>query len=113
METGRDVQVAISLTDSLADAESVATKRQETRLVAVCPHTRRFNRSHQADDRQEETLFWLEKEPQLGHLPPGARGATRTRSRTHASKEALREAEQLEDTATWPGHVDSDRMSCE
>jgi 2-hydroxy-4-carboxymuconate semialdehyde hemiacetal dehydrogenase len=39
--------VEIPLADSLADAEAVVARQQETGLVAMCGHTRRFNPSHQ------------------------------------------------------------------
>jgi 2-hydroxy-4-carboxymuconate semialdehyde hemiacetal dehydrogenase len=47
MEAGKHVQVEIPLADSLADAEAVLAKQQETGLVAMVGHTRRFNPSHQ------------------------------------------------------------------
>lgn len=47
MDAGMHVQVEIPLADSLADAQSVVAKQQETGLVAMCGHTRRFNPSHQ------------------------------------------------------------------
>ena len=47
LEAGKHVQVEIPLADSLADAESVLAKQQETGLVAMAGHTRRFNPSHQ------------------------------------------------------------------
>ncbi len=47
MKAGKHVQVEIPLADSLADAESVVKLQQETGLVAMCGHTRRFNPSHQ------------------------------------------------------------------
>jgi len=47
MEAGKHVQVEIPLADSLADAEAVLAKQQETGLIAMCGHTRRFNPSHQ------------------------------------------------------------------
>jgi 2-hydroxy-4-carboxymuconate semialdehyde hemiacetal dehydrogenase len=47
MDAGKHVQVEIPLADSLADAEAVLAKQQETGLVAMCGHTRRFNPSHQ------------------------------------------------------------------
>lgn len=47
MKAGKHVQVEIPLADSLADAEAVARVQQETGLVAMCGHTRRFNPSHQ------------------------------------------------------------------
>jgi 2-hydroxy-4-carboxymuconate semialdehyde hemiacetal dehydrogenase len=47
LEAGKHVQVEIPLADSLADAEAVVARAQETGLVAMCGHTRRFNPSHQ------------------------------------------------------------------
>ncbi len=47
MEAGKHVEVEIPLADSLADAEGVAAKQQETGLVCMVGHTRRFNPSHQ------------------------------------------------------------------
>jgi 2-hydroxy-4-carboxymuconate semialdehyde hemiacetal dehydrogenase len=47
LEAGKHVQVEIPLADSLADAEAVLAKQQETGLVAMVGHTRRFNPSHQ------------------------------------------------------------------
>ena len=47
MEAGKHVQVEIPLCDSLADGEAVLAKQQETGLVCMAGHTRRFNPSHQ------------------------------------------------------------------
>lgn len=47
MDAGKHVQVEIPLADSLVDAEAVLVKQEETGLVAMCGHTRRFNPSHQ------------------------------------------------------------------
>lgn len=47
MDAGKHVQVEIPLADSLADAEAVLKKSQETGLVCMVGHTRRFNPSHQ------------------------------------------------------------------
>ncbi|QIK77786.1 Gfo/Idh/MocA family oxidoreductase [Sphingomonas piscis] len=47
MEAGKHVQVEIPLCDNLADGEAVLAKQQETGLVAMVGHTRRFNPSHQ------------------------------------------------------------------
>ncbi len=47
MEAGKHVQVEIPLSDSWADAEAVVKKQQETGLVCMVGHTRRFNPSHQ------------------------------------------------------------------
>jgi 2-hydroxy-4-carboxymuconate semialdehyde hemiacetal dehydrogenase len=47
MASGRHVEVEIPLADSLADAESVLAMQQQTGLVCMVGHTRRFNPSHQ------------------------------------------------------------------
>ena len=47
LEAGKHVEVEIPLADSLAAAEAVVAKQEETGLVAMCGHTRRFNPSHQ------------------------------------------------------------------
>ena len=47
MDAGKHVEVEIPLADSLADAEAVFAKQQETGLVCMAGHTRRFNPSHQ------------------------------------------------------------------
>ena len=47
LEAGKHVQVEIPLADSLAGAEAVFAKQQQTGLVAMAGHTRRFNPSHQ------------------------------------------------------------------
>jgi 2-hydroxy-4-carboxymuconate semialdehyde hemiacetal dehydrogenase len=47
MDAGKHVQVEIPLADSLADAQAVLAKQQETGLVCMIGHTRRFNPSHQ------------------------------------------------------------------
>lgn len=47
MDAGKHVQVEIPLCDTLADGEAVFAKQQETGLVAMVGHTRRFNPSHQ------------------------------------------------------------------
>ena len=46
MDAGKHVQVEIPLADSLADAEAVLKKRQDTGLICMVGHTRRFNPSH-------------------------------------------------------------------
>jgi 2-hydroxy-4-carboxymuconate semialdehyde hemiacetal dehydrogenase len=46
MAAGKHVQVEIPLADSLADAEAVLAKSQETGLTCMVGHTRRFNPSH-------------------------------------------------------------------
>ena len=47
MDAGKHVQVEIPLADTLADAEQVLAKQQQTGLVCMVGHTRRFNPSHQ------------------------------------------------------------------
>lgn len=47
LDAGKHVQVEIPLADSLAGAEAVLKKSQETGLVAMVGHTRRFNPGHQ------------------------------------------------------------------
>jgi 2-hydroxy-4-carboxymuconate semialdehyde hemiacetal dehydrogenase len=47
MNAGKHVEVEIPLADSLADSEAVLAKQQETGLVCMVGHTRRFNPSHQ------------------------------------------------------------------
>lgn len=47
MDAGKHVEVEIPLADSWADAEAVLKKQEETGLVCMAGHTRRFNPSHQ------------------------------------------------------------------
>jgi 2-hydroxy-4-carboxymuconate semialdehyde hemiacetal dehydrogenase len=47
LQAGKHVQVEIPMADSLADAEAVVKAQQESGLVAMAGHTRRFNPSHQ------------------------------------------------------------------
>jgi len=47
LSAGKHVQVEIPLADRLADAQAVVALQQQTGLVAMCGHTRRFNPSHQ------------------------------------------------------------------
>ncbi|HEY1126008.1 MAG TPA: Gfo/Idh/MocA family oxidoreductase [Sphingobium sp.] len=47
MNAGKHVQVEIPLADSWADSLAVQKKQQETGLVCMVGHTRRFNPSHQ------------------------------------------------------------------
>src|SRR5512139_312909 len=58
LKAGKHVQVEIPLADSLKDAEAVAKAQQETGLIAMCGHTRRFNPSHQ----------WIRKKIVAGEL---------------------------------------------
>lgn len=54
MDAGKHVQVEIPLADSWADACAVRDKAQETGLVCMVGHTRRFNPSHQYVKKQIE-----------------------------------------------------------
>jgi 2-hydroxy-4-carboxymuconate semialdehyde hemiacetal dehydrogenase len=47
MKAGKHVQVEIPLADCFSDAQAVLKTQQETRLVCMVGHTRRFNPSHQ------------------------------------------------------------------
>lgn len=47
LEAGKHVQVEIPLADNLADAEACLALQQQTGLVGMVGHTRRFNPSHQ------------------------------------------------------------------
>ncbi|MBL4793251.1 Gfo/Idh/MocA family oxidoreductase [Citromicrobium bathyomarinum] len=47
MDAGKHVEVEIPVADSWADAQAVIAKQQETGLVCMVGHTRRFNPSHQ------------------------------------------------------------------
>lgn len=47
LDAGVHVQVEIPLCDKLADGQAVLDKQEETGLVAMVGHTRRFNPSHQ------------------------------------------------------------------
>jgi 2-hydroxy-4-carboxymuconate semialdehyde hemiacetal dehydrogenase len=58
LRAGKHVQVEIPMADNLADAERVVRVQQETGLVAMAGHTRRFNPSHQ----------WIRKRIQAGEL---------------------------------------------
>ncbi|BFM06874.1 Gfo/Idh/MocA family oxidoreductase [Halioxenophilus aromaticivorans] len=58
MKAGKHVQVEIPLADSWAEAEAVMKTQQETGLVCMVGHTRRFNPSHQ----------WVHKRVESGEL---------------------------------------------
>jgi 2-hydroxy-4-carboxymuconate semialdehyde hemiacetal dehydrogenase len=58
LSAGKHVQVEIPLADRLADAQAVVALQQQTGLVAMCGHTRRFNPSHQ----------WVHKKIAAGEL---------------------------------------------
>ena len=47
LKAGKHVQVEIPLCDVLADGQEVVKVAQQSGLVAMCGHTRRFNPSHQ------------------------------------------------------------------
>jgi 2-hydroxy-4-carboxymuconate semialdehyde hemiacetal dehydrogenase len=47
MKAGKHVQVEIPLCDIYKDGEEVVRVQEQTGLVAMCGHTRRFNPSHQ------------------------------------------------------------------
>ena len=47
LKAGKHVEVEIPLADSLKDAQAVVAMQKQTRLAAMCGHTRRFNPSHQ------------------------------------------------------------------
>jgi 2-hydroxy-4-carboxymuconate semialdehyde hemiacetal dehydrogenase len=47
LKAGKHVQVEIPLADTLHGALEVAAMQEQTGLVAMCGHTRRFNPSHQ------------------------------------------------------------------
>ncbi|HEY6555468.1 MAG TPA: Gfo/Idh/MocA family oxidoreductase [Vicinamibacteria bacterium] len=58
LRAGKHVQVEIPMADSLADAEAVVKAQEDTGLVAMAGHTRRFNPSHQ----------WIHKKIAAGEL---------------------------------------------
>ncbi len=58
MDAGKHVQVEIPLADSWADAEAVLKKQEQTGLICMVGHTRRFNPSHQ----------WVHKRIEAGEL---------------------------------------------
>lgn len=58
LRAGKHVQVEIPMADCLADAQEIARVQQETGLIAMAGHTRRFNPSHQ----------WIHKRIQAGEL---------------------------------------------
>src|SRR5574343_1179607 len=58
LKAGKHVQVEIPLCDVLAEGEEVVRVAQESKLVAMCGHTRRFNPSHQ----------WVHKKIEAGEF---------------------------------------------
>jgi 2-hydroxy-4-carboxymuconate semialdehyde hemiacetal dehydrogenase len=55
LKAGKHVQVEIPLADSLQGAQDVVAMAQNSGLVAMCGHTRRFNPSHQFVHKKIET----------------------------------------------------------
>ncbi len=58
MQAGKHVQIEIPLADSYTDAQDVCRMQEETGLVCMVGHTRRFNPPHQ----------WLHRRIQAGEL---------------------------------------------
>ncbi len=58
MRAGKHVEVEIPIADSLADSERLVKTQQETGVIAMGGHTRRFNPSHQ----------WIRKKIVAGEL---------------------------------------------
>jgi len=58
MRAGKHVQIEIPMADNLPDSERVVRVQQETGVVAMAGHTRRFNPSHQ----------WIHKRIKAGEL---------------------------------------------
>jgi 2-hydroxy-4-carboxymuconate semialdehyde hemiacetal dehydrogenase len=58
LRAGKHVMVEIPMADSLKDSEAIVKAQQETGLVAMAGHTRRFNPSHQ----------WVHKKIAAGEL---------------------------------------------
>jgi 2-hydroxy-4-carboxymuconate semialdehyde hemiacetal dehydrogenase len=58
MRAGKHVEIEIPIADNLADAEKIHRVQQETGLIAMAGHTRRFNPSHQ----------WIHQRIQRGEL---------------------------------------------
>src|ERR1700691_3844307 len=58
MRAGKHVMVEIPMADTLEDSERIVATQQETGLVAMAGHTRRFNPSHQ----------WVHKKIKAGEL---------------------------------------------
>jgi 2-hydroxy-4-carboxymuconate semialdehyde hemiacetal dehydrogenase len=58
MRAGKHVMVEIPMADNLKDSEEIVKVQQETGLIAMAGHTRRFNPSHQ----------WIHKKVKSGEL---------------------------------------------
>ena len=52
LKAGKHVQVEIPMADRLVDAQELVRLQEQTGLVAMCGHTRRFNPSHQYVHKQ-------------------------------------------------------------
>jgi 2-hydroxy-4-carboxymuconate semialdehyde hemiacetal dehydrogenase len=58
LRAGKHVMIEIPMADNLEDSEAVVKVQQETGLIAMAGHTRRFNPSHQ----------WIHRRIQAGEL---------------------------------------------
>jgi 2-hydroxy-4-carboxymuconate semialdehyde hemiacetal dehydrogenase len=58
LRAGKHVQVEIPMADSLKDSDEILKVQQETGLIAMAGHTRRFNPSHQ----------WIHRKIKAGEL---------------------------------------------
>ncbi len=58
MRAGKHVMIEIPMADSLADSESLVRAQQESGVIVMAGHTRRFNPSHQ----------WIHKRVLAGEL---------------------------------------------
>ena len=58
MAAGKHVLIEIPMSDTLADAQALVAKQQQTGLVAMAGHVRRFNPSHQ----------WIHRRIKAGEL---------------------------------------------
>jgi 2-hydroxy-4-carboxymuconate semialdehyde hemiacetal dehydrogenase len=58
MQAGKHVEIEIPMADTLADAEAICAMQNQTGLVAMAGHTRRFNPSHQ----------WIHNKIEAGEL---------------------------------------------
>ena len=53
LRAGKHVMVEIPMADSLAGVQEIVDVQQETGLIAMAGHTRRFNPSHQYVHKQD------------------------------------------------------------
>lgn len=58
MDAGKHVLIEIPMADSLEDSQKIVTKQEQTGLVAMAGHVRRFNPSHQ----------WIHNKVKAGEL---------------------------------------------